>query len=64
MNNVYTKKEKEFMNDYEYTLNPSYGMSGQSPQFLMQKYYNINSATKEKLKEVVKEKLRQKGVNI
>jgi hypothetical protein len=64
MNNVYTKREKEFMNDYEYTLNPSFGMSGQSPQYLIQKYHNMNSATKEKLEEVVKEKLRQKGVKI
>ena len=47
------------MSDYEHTLNPSFGMSGQSPQFLAQKYYNINSATKERLKEVVNEKLRQ-----
>jgi len=64
INNVYTKREKEYMNDYEYTLNPSFGMSGQSPQFLKQKYYNINSATKERLEKVVKEKLRQQGVEI
>jgi hypothetical protein len=58
-NTKYTTREQEFMSDYEHTLNPSFGMSGQSPQFLAQKYYNINSATKERLKEVVNEKLRQ-----
>ena len=60
MNNVYTKREKEFMNDYKSTLNLSFGMSGQSPQFLAQKYHNMNSATKERLEEVVKEKLDKK----
>jgi hypothetical protein len=60
MNNVYTKREKEFMSDYEDTLKLSFGMSGQSPQFLEQKYHNMNSATKERLKEVVKEKLDKK----
>lgn len=64
MNNKYSEREKEFMNDYEYTLNPSFGMSGQSPQFLMQKYHNMNSATKKRLEEVVREKLDKKGVKI
>ena len=56
--NSLSEKQKQFMEDYKDTLNPAFAISGQSPQFLNQKYYNMNNDTKEKLKEFVKEELR------
>lgn len=47
------------MSDYEQMLNPAYAMSGQSPQFLMQKYTDIYNGRKSDLKNYVKEQLKK-----
>ena len=48
------------MSDYEQMLNPAYAMSGQSPQFLMQKYTDIYNGRKRQLQNYVNEQRKKK----
>jgi hypothetical protein len=57
--NSLTNREKNFIEDYKQTLNPAYGISGQSPQFLMQKYTDIYNDRQRQLKNYVNEQFKK-----
>jgi len=52
--NSLSEKQKQFMKDYKATLSKEFAISGQSSNFLNHNYPNINSATKKRLMEFVR----------
>ena len=58
MNNVYSQREKEFMNDYKRFSNGA--VSGQSPTAVSNRYRNISQNRRNYLKTIVQNKLTKK----